>query len=67
MENKELSNHPEVIKKVLYDYAKAKWITHRTDIQGKKDAAIQDEDGSMDFDYFYFYYDYIYDRGVQPY
>lgn len=66
-ENREIANHPEVIKKILYDYAKEKWMTHRTQLRNKNKNIIQEEDGPMDFDYFYYYYDYIYDRGVQPY
>jgi plasmid maintenance system antidote protein VapI len=66
-ENREVTTHPEVIKKVLYDYAKEKWMVYRSKCKDTNKATINENDDLMDSEYFYYYYDYIYDRGVQPY
>jgi len=66
-ENREIASHPEVVKKILYEYARDKWIAHRPDSHLKSKTAGQDEGVSIDFDYFCYYFDHIYDRGVQPY
>ncbi len=65
--NRELSTHPEVIKKVLYDYAKEKWMAYRSKKEDTSKTAGNEGAESMDSEYFFYYYDYIYDRGVQPY
>ena len=67
IENREIASHPEVIKKILYEYARDKWIDHQHDSQLKCRATGQDTGSPIDFDYFCYYYDHIYDRGVQPY
>ena len=65
-ENKEITPLPDVLKNVLYEYAKGKWIAYHLEIENDKTTAGPDE-SPIDFDYFNYYYDYIYEHGVQPY
>ena len=66
-DNKEVSDNPDVIRQVLYDYAKEKWINQCADIHEKNKPTTTDgEDSMVDREYLDYYYDYIYDRGVYP-
>ena len=65
-ENKEIFNSPEVVKRILYDYAKDKWMHHRIKLQEKNKTKIDKANNLLDQEYLYYFYDYIYDRGVYP-
>jgi len=65
-ENKEIFNNPEIVKRILYDYAKDKWMNHRVKPQHKNKTTTYKADNLFDLEYLYYYYDYIYDRGVYP-
>lgn len=65
-ENKEGFHSPEVVKRVLYSYAKDKWMNHRILPQSKNKTTTNEVDNLLDREYLYYYYDYIYDRGVSP-
>lgn len=65
-ENKEGGHSPEVVTRILYSYAKDKWMDHRVLPPSKNKPAIDKTDNLFDREYLYYYYDYIYDRGVSP-
>jgi len=65
-ENREVANNPEVVVRILYDYAKDKWMSHHAKLQDKNKSTTDETDDLFDLEYLYYYYDYIYDRGVYP-
>lgn len=61
-DNPEISDAPELIRTVLYDYAKAEWLARL-----EKTAALdQDEILKPDLDYQAYCYDYVYTHGNYP-
>lgn len=65
-ENKEIFNNPEIVRRILYDYAKDEWMNHRVKRRYKNKTIKDDADKLFDLEYLYYYYDYIFDRGVYP-
>ena len=65
-ENKEIFNSPQIVKRILYDYAKDKWINHRVRPRYKNKTIKNEAYNLFDLEYLYYYYDYIYDRGYNP-
>lgn len=65
--NIEVSDNPDLVKRIIYDYAKEKWITHWA-AREKRDPQMVEEGNTISVDraYLDYYYDYIYDRGVYP-
>ncbi len=65
--NIEVSDNPDLVKRIIYDYAKEKWITHWIACEKRDHQMIEDGNiKSVDRAYLDYYYDYIYDRGVYP-
>lgn len=60
-ENREITSDPEILIKVLYQYAKELWLTHKMTVE-KPVAGENDENG----DYREYFFDYIYQHGVYP-
>ena len=61
-DNPEISDTPDLVREVLYDYAKSIWIT-------RLEKAIDPEnptDGNPDIDYQAYCYDYVYTHGNYP-
>ena len=65
-ENKGIFNSPEIVKRILYDYAKDEWMNHRVKRRYKNKTIKDDADSFFDLEYLYYCYDYIYVRGVYP-
>ena len=60
-ENREVTSDPEILIKVLYQYAKELWLTHKMTV-AKPVSGDDDENG----DYSEYCFDYIYQHGVYP-
>jgi hypothetical protein len=60
-ENPEITNEPQILKDVLYQYAKKLWLSHKTTVE----KPITDE-SENDGDYSEYCFDYIYKHGVYP-
>ena len=60
--NPEVSEKPELIRGVLYDYAKAQWLARL----GKTIDSDQEAGGKRDLEYQAYCYDYLYVHGNYP-
>ena len=60
--NPELSATPELIRNVLYDYAKTLWLDRLEETVG----AGAEEEPLPDIEYQAYCYDYVYDHGNYP-
>ncbi len=58
--NQELISDPGMLKKILYDYAKKKWMEN---LERPPESQDTDADG---FGYYDYYFDYIFDHGAYP-
>jgi len=59
-QNRELLSDPEMLSRILYDYAKKRWMENiERDPQS-------DENGSGDVGYHDYYFDYLYTHGGYP-
>jgi hypothetical protein len=66
-ENKELVSSPEVLKHVLYGFAKELWLgSLRGHPQQPQDATAPVSKAPEDPDYDEYYFNYIYSHGVYP-
>lgn len=60
--NPEVSETPELIRDVLYDFAKGRWLARLE----KMDASDQEEGAKRDLEYQAYCYDYLYSHGNYP-
>ena len=60
-ENREITNDPDTLINVLYQYAKELWLTHKMTVE--KPVAGESSDNG---DYSEYCFDYIYTHGVYP-
>jgi len=60
-ENREITNDPEILIEVLYQYAKELWLTHKMTVEMPV-SGKNEENG----DYSEYCFDYIYEHGVYP-
>ena len=61
-ENPEVSDTPDLIKNVLYDFAKAQWLAH---LENSIDVDLGKE-GDSGLEYQAYCYDYLYIHGNYP-
>ena len=61
LENQEITSQPDILIKVLYQYAKELWLTHKMTVEMPV-SGESDENG----DYIEYCFDYIYEHGVYP-
>jgi hypothetical protein len=65
VENPEVTNAPQVLREVLYAFAKDQWMNHLA--QSRTTTADKpDSDLSPSLEYYYYYYDHIYDHEAYP-
>lgn len=65
--NVEITTTPDsVIRQILYDYAKEKWMDYKLNGQDDRKKLTNEMGHSNNREYLNFYFDYIYDRGVYP-
>ena len=60
-DNPEVSAAPELIRTVLYEYAKTLWLDHLEEAD-----VIAEEEDPTDLEYQSYCYDYVYDHGNYP-
>ena len=61
LENREITNEPDILTNVLRQFAKTLWLNHKTTVE-KATAGDSDDNG----DYSEYCFDYIYEHGVYP-
>ena len=62
--NPEISDTPDILRDILYDFAKQNWLAGVQKIVEPDQAEVQETD--VDIEYQAYCYDYIYARGNYP-
>ncbi len=64
--NQEITTEPEMLTKVLYEFAKSLWLRHLEKEKDREERLEEDEMPVEDEGYAEYYFDYIYNYGTYP-
>ena len=64
--NKEISDHPAILREVLYEFAKDLWLNRQLTQSLDGDPSLSPQTPEERIEYLLYYYDYIYEKGEYP-
>ena len=65
-QREEIFSSPEVLRDVLYDFAKGLWLEHAGDLSSADSGTIPELKQEEKSDYLDYYYDTLYHKGIYP-